>query len=66
MGSSKLPKLQLPKDEVAQRRLTEASELAKTGELKAGQQLLKEAGASGLLPAPLQRQVLFECGRVRS
>eukprot|EP00434_Breviolum_minutum_P026777 symbB.v1.2.023668.t1/scaffold2180.1/size86746/4 len=58
MGSSKLPKLQLPKDEVAQRRLTEASELAKKGELKSGQQLLKEGVASGLFPAPLQRQVL--------
>ncbi|CAK9017431.1 Uncharacterized protein SCF082_LOCUS13653 [Durusdinium trenchii] len=58
MGSSKLPKLQLPKDEVAQRRIAEASELARAGELKAGQQRLKEAVSEGLFPAPLQRQVL--------
>lgn len=45
-------------NEAAQKRLIEASDLAKTGELKAGQQMLKEGVASGLIAAPLQRQVL--------
>ncbi|CAJ1329239.1 unnamed protein product [Effrenium voratum] len=56
--AAKLPKLQLPKDEAAQRQLSEASEVARSGELKSAQQMLKEGVASGLFPAPLQRQVL--------
>eukprot|EP00442_Polarella_glacialis_P037587 CAMPEP_0115055544 /NCGR_PEP_ID=MMETSP0227-20121206/4708_1 /TAXON_ID=89957 /ORGANISM="Polarella glacialis, Strain CCMP 1383" /LENGTH=190 /DNA_ID=CAMNT_0002440141 /DNA_START=36 /DNA_END=608 /DNA_ORIENTATION=+ len=55
---SKLPKLQLPTGEEAQRKLNEASELARAGELKEAQKLLKEGVASGLLEKVLQRQVL--------
>eukprot|EP00933_Yihiella_yeosuensis_P060061 TRINITY_DN6202_c0_g5_i1.p1 TRINITY_DN6202_c0_g5~~TRINITY_DN6202_c0_g5_i1.p1 ORF type:complete len:200 (-),score=69.91 TRINITY_DN6202_c0_g5_i1:199-798(-) len=55
---AKLPKLQLPSDEVAQRKIAEASALARKGELKAAQQILKEGVATKLFPAPLQRQVM--------
>mmetsp|Transcript_91150 Transcript_91150/g.162280 ORF Transcript_91150/g.162280 Transcript_91150/m.162280 type:complete len:201 (+) Transcript_91150:70-672(+) len=57
-ATAKLPKLQIPKDEEAQRRIEEASELARDGDLKAAQKILKEAIASGLFPKPLQREVL--------
>eukprot|EP00931_Biecheleriopsis_adriatica_P048182 TRINITY_DN27839_c0_g1_i1.p1 TRINITY_DN27839_c0_g1~~TRINITY_DN27839_c0_g1_i1.p1 ORF type:complete len:225 (-),score=74.84 TRINITY_DN27839_c0_g1_i1:41-694(-) len=57
-STAKLPKLQLPKDETAQRKLVEASEVAREGDMKAAQKILKEAVADGLFPAPLQRQVI--------
>ncbi|CAE7334891.1 unnamed protein product [Symbiodinium natans] len=45
-------------DDAAQARLVEASQLAESGDLKAAQQMLKEAVAAKLIPSPLQRQVL--------
>uniref|UniRef100_A0A7S2I910 Uncharacterized protein n=1 Tax=Alexandrium andersonii TaxID=327968 RepID=A0A7S2I910_9DINO len=56
--SGKLPKLQLPGDEEARRRITEATDLARAGEMKAAQQALREAASSQLIAAPLQRQIL--------
>merc|ERR1719343_1984703 len=56
--SGRLPKLQLPADEATRRRIAEASELARDGEIKGSQQALKELVAGGALPPAQQRQVL--------
>eukprot|EP00413_Alexandrium_margalefii_P033202 CAMPEP_0204574780 /NCGR_PEP_ID=MMETSP0661-20131031/40808_1 /ASSEMBLY_ACC=CAM_ASM_000606 /TAXON_ID=109239 /ORGANISM="Alexandrium margalefi, Strain AMGDE01CS-322" /LENGTH=177 /DNA_ID=CAMNT_0051583341 /DNA_START=39 /DNA_END=572 /DNA_ORIENTATION=+ len=56
--SARLPKLQLPSDEEARRRVAEATELARAGEMKGAQQALREAVSGRLISAPLQRQIL--------
>mmetsp|Transcript_80773 Transcript_80773/g.224813 ORF Transcript_80773/g.224813 Transcript_80773/m.224813 type:complete len:189 (+) Transcript_80773:83-649(+) len=55
---SRLPKLRLPTDDDARRRVLAASELARDGDIKGAQQALKEAVSSGAIPSALQRQVL--------
>mmetsp|Transcript_105610 Transcript_105610/g.268262 ORF Transcript_105610/g.268262 Transcript_105610/m.268262 type:complete len:195 (+) Transcript_105610:97-681(+) len=56
--ATRLPKLQLPTDEEALRMVGEASELARAGEMKDANKLLKDAVAGKLLTSAVQRQIV--------